>query len=193
MTTDVDIAKQAANLLARIPLRDQAALRALHDLVGARLLAIAMRVTQNRAQAEDVVQEVLVTLWRQAGERVAGQTLTLAWLCVVTRHRAIDAMRKFRPTIPLSTQYEDGEELPHDVADEAASPLTQLLHVEGDGLMQRCLTALEEQARHAVLLGYFEGLTHMEIASRLQRPLGTVKTWIRHSLASLRHCMEKPQ
>lgn len=185
----MDIANQTADLLARIALRDQAALRALHDLVGSRLLAIAMRVTQDRARAEDVVQEVLVTLWRQSGARVAGQTLTLAWLCVVTRHRAIDAMRKFHPTVPLSQQYDDGEEHQHDVADETASPLIQLLEVEGDGLMQRCLKALDEQRRQAVLLGYFEGLTQIEIASRLHRPLGTVKAWIRSSLGSLKQCM----
>lgn len=188
----MDIANQTAALLARIPLRDTAAFRALHDLVGSRLLAIAMRVTQDRAQAEDVVQEVLVTLWRQSGARVAGQTLTLAWLCVVTRHRAIDAIRKCHPTVPLSQQYDDGEERQHDIADETASPLTQLLQVEGDGLIQRCLNALDEQRRQAVLLGYFEGLTQTEIASRLQRPLGTVKAWIRHSLGSLKQCMAGP-
>lgn len=185
----MDIANPTADLLARIALRDQAALRALHDLVGSRLMAIAMRVTRDRALAEDVVQEVFVTLWKQSGARVAGQVLTLAWLCVVTRHRAIDAMRKFHLTVALSEQHDDGEEHQHDVTDEMASPLTQLLQVEGDGLMQRCLKALDEQPRQAVLLGYFEGLTHIEIAFRLQRPLGTVKAWIRRSLGNLKQCM----
>lgn len=186
----MDISDQTAALLARIALRDQAALRALHDLVCSRLLAIAMRVTQDRALAEDVVQEVLVKLWRHAGERVAGQPLTLAWLCVVTRHGAIDAVRKLQPTTPLSWQDEDGQEHHHDVADEAASPLAQLLEAEGDHAMQRCLKSLDEQPRQAILLGYFEGLTHMEIAERLQRPLGTVKAWVRRSLSSLKLCME---
>jgi RNA polymerase sigma-70 factor, ECF subfamily len=186
----MDIANKTAELLARIALRDQAAFRALHDLVGGRLLAIALRVTQDRALAEDVVQEVLVTLWKQSSARAAGQTLTLAWICVVTRHRAIDAVRKLQPTTPLSWQDEDGEEQQHDVADETGSPLSQLLQVEGDGVMQACLKALDEEPRQAVLLGYFEGLTHVEISARLQRPLGTVKAWIRRSLNSLKLCME---
>lgn len=185
-----DIANKTADLLARIALRDQAAFRALHDLVGGRLLAIAMRVTQDRAQAEDVVQEVLVGLWKPRGVQPAGQTLTLAWLCVVARHRAIDLVRKRPPTTPLTWQDEQGEEHSHDVADESASPLGQLLEIEGDAVMQRCLRALEEWPRQAVLLGYFEGLTHIEISARLQRPLGTVKAWIRRSLNSLRLCME---
>lgn len=186
----MDIADQTASLLARVALKDQTAFRKLYELVGTRLLAIALRVTQDRGMAEDVVQEVLVKLWHQTGERVAGQTLTLAWLCVVTRHRAIDAVRRLQPTTPLSWQDEAGEEHHHDVADETASPLAQLLQFEGDHLMQRCLKALDEQPRQAVLLGYFEGLTHMEIAERLQRPLGTVKAWIRRSLGSLKLCME---
>lgn len=186
----MDISDQTAALLARIALKDQAAFRVLHDLVGARLLAIAVRVTQDRALAEDVVQEVMVTLWKQGATRTAGQALTLAWLCVVTRHRAIDAVRKVQPTTPLSWQDGDGEEHQHDVADDTASPLSQLLAIEGDHAMQGCLKALDEQPRQAILLGYFEGLTHMEIADKLQRPLGTVKAWIRRSLHSLKLCME---
>jgi RNA polymerase sigma-70 factor (ECF subfamily) len=158
--------------------------------VGTRLQAIALRVTQDRALAEDVVQEVLVTVWKQGGVSPARQSLTLAWLCVVTRHRAIDAVRKLQPTTPLSWQDEDGEEHSHDVADEDASPLNLLLEVEGDDVMQRCLRALEEWPRQAVLLGYFEGLTHIEISARLQRPLGTVKAWVRRSLSNLKLCME---
>lgn len=186
----MDIAPQTAALLARIALRDESAFRALHQLVGSRLLAIALRVTQDRALAEDVVQEVFVTLWKQGGARTAGQPLTLAWLCVVTRHRAIDAVRRPHPTVPLSWQDPDGEVHQHDVADDSGSPLTQLLQIEGDEVMQRCLKGLDEQPRQAVLLGYFEGLTHIEIAERLQRPLGTVKAWIRRSLGNLRLCME---
>jgi RNA polymerase sigma-70 factor, ECF subfamily len=186
----MDIAHQTADLLARIALRDQAAFRALHDLVAGRLQAIAFRITHDRALAEDVVQEVLVTLWKQVGLRAAGQTLTLAWLCVVTRHRAIDAVRKVQPTSPLNWQDEHGEERLHDVADETPSPLLQLLEIEDNHLMQGCLQSLDQLPRHAVLLGYFEGLTHMEIAARLQRPLGTVKAWIRRSLGNLKLCME---
>lgn len=186
----MDIVEQSADLLARIALRDQAAFRALYDLIGGRLLAIALRVTQDRGAAEDVVQDVLVTLWKQSGAPHAGQALSLAWLCVVTRHRAIDTLRKQPPTMSLNWRDEDGIEHGHDVVDDAGTPLQQLLEAEGDGLMQLCLKALDEQPRQAVLLGYFDGLTHMEIANRLKRPLGTVKAWIRRSLNSLRLCME---
>lgn len=185
----MDIVEQTAALLARVALRDHQALRALYQLVGSRLLAVAFRVTQDRVAAEDVVQEVLVTVWNQTALRGPGQSMTLAWLCVITRNRAIDAMRKHRPTVPLSWHDDDGEEHHHDVADDSGSPLTQMLERESDGLLNRCLAALEEQPRQAMLMGYYEGLTHMEIAERMGRPLGTVKAWVRRSLQSLKLCM----
>ncbi len=89
----MDIVEQTAALLARIALRDQQALRTLYQLVGGRLLAVAMRVTNDRVMAEDVLQEVFVTVWNQTATRGPGQSMSLAWLCVVTRNRAIDQMR----------------------------------------------------------------------------------------------------
>jgi RNA polymerase sigma-70 factor, ECF subfamily len=186
----MDIVEQTAALLARVALRDQGALRLLYQLVGSRLLAVAMRITQDKALAEDTVQEVLVTVWHQTAVRAPGQSLSLAWLCVVTRHRAIDLMRKTRPTVPLTWQDSEGEEHQHEVPDETGSPLTQLLNHEDDHQLSRCLKALDDQPRQAMLLGFYEGLTHMEIAARMSKPLGTVKAWVRRSLMSLKVCME---
>lgn len=186
----MDIADQTAALLARVALRDHSALQALYRLAGGRLLAVAMRITQDQALAEDTVQEVMVTVWHQTATRAPGQSLGLAWLCVVTRHRAIDLMRKARPTVPLTWHDDQGEEHQHDVPDESGSPLTQLLDHEADRQLSRCLSALDEQPRQAMLLGFYEGLTHMEIAERMSKPLGTVKAWVRRSLMSLKVCME---
>jgi RNA polymerase sigma-70 factor (ECF subfamily) len=185
----MDIVEQTAALLARVSLRDQQALRTLFQLVGGRLLAVAMRVTNDRALAEDVVQEVLVTVWNQTALRGPGQSMSLAWLCVITRNRAIDLMRKQRPTVPLSWQDDEGEAQQHDVADESGSPLSQMLDRENDSLLNRCLASLDELPKQAMLMGYYEGLTHMEIAERMGRPLGTVKAWVRRSLGSLKLCM----
>jgi RNA polymerase sigma-70 factor, ECF subfamily len=186
----MDIVDQTAALLARVALRDHGALRALYQLVGSRLLAVAMRITQDRALAEDTVQEVLVTVWHQTAARAPGQALSLAWLCVVTRHRAIDLMRKTRPTVPLTWHDDDGQEHQHDVPDETGSPLSQLVNHEEDKQLNRCLSALDEQPRQAMMLGFYEGLTHMEIAARMSKPLGTVKAWVRRSLMNLKVCME---
>ena len=186
----MDDREQIENLLARVALRDAAALKALYHRVAGRLLAVASRVLDDRAQAEDVLQEVFLTVWNQSARREPGQALTLAWLCVVTRNRAIDAARRKRPETPLHWVDADGEERVHDAVDESASVMDNLLaHQEGQQL-GNCLNALEADPRRAVMLAFFEGLTHLEIAARMSRPLGTIKAWTRRSLLRLKGCME---
>lgn len=177
-------------LLARIALRDADALKVLFHQTAGRLLAVAFRVMQDRALAEDVVQEVFVTVWNQSAQRTAGQSLTLAWLCVVTRNRAIDALRKKKPETPLHWHDNEGQEHVHDVADATGSPLDNLLKHEDGWRLGQCLGGLEGEPRQAVLLAFYEGLTHMEIAGRMRRPLGTIKAWTRRSLLRLKGCLE---
>ena len=169
---------------------DTAALKALYRQVAGRLLAVAFKVVQDRAQAEDVLQEVFVTIWNQSAQRAPGQSLTLAWLCVVTRNRAIDALRKKKPETPLHWHDDTGQEHFHDVPDATGSPLDNLLAHEDGWRLGQCLGALEGEPRQAVLLAFYEGLTHMEIAGRMCRPLGTIKAWTRRSLLRLKGCME---
>lgn len=140
--------------------------------------------------AEDVVQEVFVTIWQQGVLRPAGQPLSLAWLCVITRNRAIDLLRRKKPEEPLQWQDDSGEERFHDAAAEGGSPMQQLLEVEDGQRLAHCLSELESAPRQAVLLAFYDGLTHLEIAARLRKPLGTVKAWTRRSLLRLRTCLE---
>lgn len=155
-----------------------------------RLLAVAMRVVDDRATAEDVLQEVFVAVWNQTSTAAPGQSLTLAWLCVVTRNRAIDLLRRRKPEQPLHWTDDNGEEQSHDIHDESGSPMEQLLVLEDGARLGHCVDALEADPKRAVLLAFYEGLTHPEIAERMQRPLGTVKAWTRRSLMRLKGCME---
>ena len=186
----MDDREEIERLLSRIALRDAAALKALYRLVASRLMAVAWRVVQDRALAEDVLQEVFLTVWNQSAQRGAGQTLSLAWLCVVTRNRAIDAHRKKKPETPLHWEDESGEAHFHDVPDESGSPMERLLAHEDGWRLGQCLGGLEKEPRQAVQLAFFEGLTHLEIAERMRRPLGTIKAWTRRSLLRLKGCME---
>ncbi len=186
----MDDRDEVASLLARVTLRDARAFEALYRLVANRLMAVALRVTQERAMAEDVLQEVFVTVWNQSAAAAPGQQLTLAWLCVVTRHRAIDLLRKRKPEQPLHWQDENGDEQMHDLQDESGSPMEQLLTHEDGAQLGHCMDALEPEPRRALLLSFYDGLTQAEIALRMQRPLGTVKAWTRRSLMRLKGCME---
>lgn len=186
----MDDRDEVSRLLARVTLRDAGAFESLYRLASGRLMAVALRVTQDRAMAEDVLQEVFVSVWNGSATAAPGQHRTLAWLSVVTRHRAIDLLRRRKPEEPLHWRGECGEERTHDVAAEGASPMEQLLGHEDDAQLGHCMETLEVEPRRALLLAFYEGLTHNEIALRMQRPLGTIKAWTRRSLMRLKGCME---
>ena len=186
----MDDRDEVSQLLSRIALRDAKAFESLYRLAASRLMAVALRVVQDRAMAEDVLQEVFVTVWNQSAAAAPGQHLTLAWLCVVTRNRAIDLLRRRKPEQPLHWQDENGEEQSHDIQDESGSPMEQLLAHEDGAQLAHCMDTLEPEPRRALLLAFYDGLTHPEIALRMQRPLGTVKAWTRRSLMRLKGCME---
>lgn len=186
----MDERPEVERLLSRISLRDVVAFKSLYALVSPRLMAVAYRVLQNRALAEDILQEVFITVWNESVPRPPSQPKTLAWLCVTTRNRAIDMIRKKRPETPLSWLDDNGDEHFHDVADDAHSPLAELLAHEDGQRLGQCMERLESEPRQAVLLAFYDGLTHPQIATRMQRPLGTIKAWTRRSMQRLKDCME---
>lgn len=177
-------------LMARVALQDRAALRALYDATGGRLLAVAQRLLDDRAAAEDVLQDTFVTVWQRAAQFPQLRTSPLAWLTTLVRHRAIDQLRRRRPETSLTWHDEDGQEHQHDVVDESATPPEQLQQSQDQGRLATCLGRLDDEPRRALVLAYYEGLTHEQLAARLARPLGTVKAWVRRSLLQLRGCLE---
>jgi RNA polymerase sigma-70 factor (ECF subfamily) len=176
-------------LLRRVGARDARALRELFDATSSRLLAIAVRVLEDRSAAEDVLQEAYLALWNRASAPPEPCRQPLAWMTTLVRNRAIDVARRRRPEVPLQWTGEDGEEHGYDVADDSAGPPEQIQAVQEDARLGQCLERIEPEPRHALMLAYYEGLTHQEVAARLARPLGTVKAWVRRSLISLQGCL----
>jgi RNA polymerase sigma-70 factor, ECF subfamily len=176
-------------LLARVALQDQAALRQLYQDSASRLLAVAYRILGDRGAAEDVLQDTFLTVWTRAPQFPALRTSPLAWLTSIIRNRAIDVLRKRRPETALHWQDADGKEHQHEVPDDSGSPLEQMLMAEADGRLGQCLGQIDAEPRTALQLAYFDGLTHEQLALRIDRPLGTVKAWVRRSLLRLRDCM----
>lgn len=177
-------------MLARVDLGDRAAFKTLYGLTAGVLLATAARVLQDRSAAEDVVQDVFAQLWQKASGTTAPPARTLAWLCVVTRNRALDHLRKRPVEVSIHGDDGDGETLVHDAASEQPGVFEQLSFEQDQQQLQHCLGRLEPEPRQALLLAYVEGLSHGELAARLQRPLGTIKAWTRRSLMALKLCME---
>ena len=169
-------------LVARIEAKDADALASLYDRHAARLLGLAERIVGSGGEAEEIVQEVFLYVWRAAATFDAGRGSVLARLLVATRSRAIDRLRARRPA-------SRGEWKRLDDVPEFAAPVD----VERDSASREweaiCLAAIGElppDQRLVLELAYFEGLTHTEIAEKTATPLGTVKTRARLGLMKLR-------
>ncbi|MGH9399611.1 MAG: sigma-70 family RNA polymerase sigma factor [Thermoanaerobaculia bacterium] len=170
-------------LVARVEARDADALGLLYDRHAARLLGVAERIVGGGGEAEEILQEVLLHVWRSAASFDASRGSVLAWLLVATRSRAIDRLRARRPASARG-ELKRLEDLP-----EFASPGSIELDSASRQWESICLAAIGElppEQRRVLELAYFEGLTHVEIAEKTATPLGTVKTRARLGLIKLR-------
>lgn len=171
----------------RLRARDEAALGELYDLLAPWVLGLACKILEDEAEAEEVVGDVFVQVWRHIDQHDARRGPLVPWILSIARNRARDARRRrrrwWRKTERLGQARAadgDGEADPAPMADEAAVPgwpVHRAVHA--------ALATLPEEQRRVVLLAYFEGLTHSEIARRLEQPLGTVKTRLRIAQAKL--------
>jgi len=172
-------------VLVRLADGELAALEDLYDRYKTMAYSIAYRITNDATLAEDVVQEAFLGAWRNAARYAEGRGSVKTWLLAIVHHRAIDAVRRRRPT----TELPDVEApplaaftLPDVWAEVAAS-----LDAES---VQAALATLSDVQREAIELAYFGGLTQQEVADRTATPLGTVKSRMRLGLLAMRRTLE---
>jgi RNA polymerase sigma-70 factor (ECF subfamily) len=171
------------DLLERVARGERAALLALYDRVSATLMAVALRVTGTRSEAEEVVQDAFMRAWREAPSFDRARGSALAWLITLTRNRSIDVVRSRRRRA-LHEDEAAGAEPP----EVAPGPELALVDSERAAAVRLALETLRPEQRAVLELAYFSGLSHSEIAARLSQPLGTVKTRI---LQAVRHLRER--
>jgi RNA polymerase sigma-70 factor, ECF subfamily len=181
---DRELDERLTNLLSRCARREGEALQRLYERVSPILFALLMRMLRRRSLAEEALQDVFVTIWQRAGQYRADRGRPLAWLSSIARYRAIDLLRHERFAAVLVADLPEGA----SGADEAqpAPPAD----AAGMGLLERCLALLTQQQRHCLELAFVGGNSHADIARLLGSPLGTVKSWIRRGLQSLKTCLE---
>ncbi len=173
---------ETASLLRGCAVGDRRAFRALYDLWGGRLHGIALRITHQSSLAADATHDAFVQVWQQAARFDADRGSAEAWLVSLVRYRALDIVRR--------RGREVGGYEPPEQADDSPDVLTRMVgSAEGEAL-RHCLDNLDPERRRIIVLAYVEGLSHSTLAERLHMPLGTVKSWIRRGLASLRGCLE---
>jgi RNA polymerase sigma-70 factor (ECF subfamily) len=175
--------------LRRIASSDQAAAGELYDRHSRSLYSLILRIVADETEAEDVLQEVFAQAFRQAARYDASRGAVAAWLLMMARSRAIDRLRARRTRFEGRTgEVERIDQMPDSQPDAAAVMLSE----EQTRSVQRALGELPLMQRMAIELAYYEGLSHSEIAERLEQPLGTVKTRIRLGLLKLRDALTHP-
>lgn len=161
---------------------DRPALRSIYQRESTRLFGIANAVLRDRDAAADAVHDAFVKIAARAGQYDATRGVASAWLGAIVRYAALDIARA------------RGREIPTDdpaLGDTAIAPeAIELLDAKVESARLRaCLLGLEERIREGIILAFVHGLSHAQVAARLEEPLGTVKSWIRRGLLRLRDCL----
>ena len=166
-------------LLSRVRSGDQGAMAALFDRYSGVLYSVALRVLKDPGQAEDIMQDIFIQVWRKPDSFASGRGSLGGWLAVVARNRAIDLLRKRRPSDSVE-----------DVV--LASKTDTASEAERNVLMEKVRVVMAElppDQKTSVELAYFDGMSHTEIAEKTGEPLGTVKTRIRLAMMTLRKAL----
>mgnify|MGYP002777871084 FL=1 len=179
MTTTADVEE----MIARMAMGDRKALSALYAATSGKLFAVALRVLQDRHEAEDALQEIFVKIWHNADRYRANGLSPMTWLITVARNHSIDRLRarRGRATRPM-------EELA-ELADIGPGPEEQAMASSMRARVALCLEGLEPDRAEAVRRAYVLGDSYQDLARRYAIPLNTVRTWLRRSLLKLRECL----
>ncbi len=178
---------QAADvdLLHAVARGDELALGSLYDRYRIILFGMLMRILNSREEAEDVLQEVLLQVWRRAADFDEQRGRPFTWLVTLARSRAIDRLRQ------LGARRRLVDSAAQNTPEEASDAVKNTLHSEQREIVQRALAELPEEQRRILILAYFDGLTQSEIAAKISTPLGTVKTRMRSGMIKLRELLGK--
>lgn len=176
--------EEVENLIARVAMGDRAAFTRLYDRTSAKLFGVCLRVLNDRVEAEEVLQDVFVTVWNKADSYKVNGYSPMTWLITITRNRAIDRRRALKqPPVPIETAdlLPDSKPGPEGAA-VAASEARQI---------QACLDELPRARGHLVRRVYLEGYSYADLSEATGVNLNTIRTWLRRSLMALRECLSR--
>lgn len=190
--------QRLAALLSRVALGDATAFEALYRDTSSHLLGVILRIQPDRAQAEDVLQEVYVNIWRAAQSFNPALSQPGTWLNSVARNRAIDSLRRKQATVATvsvmrgkNDESDEETDLLSAMPSTDPGPLDLLEQASSAMALQTCMDNLSRDQRQSIALAYYQGLSHNEVAEQLRQPLGTVKSWVRRGLQGLKTCLER--
>jgi RNA polymerase sigma-70 factor (ECF subfamily) len=179
--TPEDITK----LIVRTSMGDRAAFDLLYRQTSAKLFGVCLRVLNDRAEAEEALQEVFVKIWTKADRFAVSELSPISWLVAIARNHSIDRIRSRRapPAVDMDAAL--------DIADPTPGPEAMAVAGWESERIHRCLDELEPDRAAAVRGAYLSGESYVELAARHGVPLNTMRTWLRRSLIKLRECLER--
>lgn len=177
--------RELVPLMTSIAAGDRSALSVLYQRTSAKLYGICLRILPSEDDAQEVLQDVFLTVWRKAGRYDQSKASPITWLAVMARNRAIDRLRA-RDAVT------DGLEAAAEIPDDGPSALEVIEQEEERTRLVRCLERLEPNQGAMIRAAFLDGATYAELAQRETVPLGTMKSWIRRGLSRLRKCLEQP-
>jgi RNA polymerase sigma factor, sigma-70 family len=174
-----------AELLLMCASGDQVAFSRLYSESSGQLLAVSMRLLRTKQAGEDALQDAYIKIWNKASSFDSSKASGMTWMTTIVRNRCLDILRA-QKVRPQETEIEfEGI----DFTDESLGPDDK----SGLNIMTRrmlkCMDGLQENQKKAILMAYYYGMTHEEIAAKLESPLGTVKAWVRRGVVRLKECL----
>jgi len=179
---------QLYRLLAAVAMQDRQAFRTLYDVTSPQLFGFALRVLHRENLAEEAVRDAFVSIWHAAPGYQMHLAPPLTWMVTIVRNKALHIRRRARADAGddcLDIEAADG------LADPSSGPADPAQLSRDARALARCMETLASRQRQAIGMAYLHGLSHDEVAARLELPVGTVKTWIRRGLVRLRDCLEQ--
>jgi RNA polymerase sigma-70 factor (ECF subfamily) len=179
--------RSLADLLHGCAQGRRTALQSLYEQLAPQLFPLLIRILKRTDLAEEALQDTFIRVWQHAREYTAQKGSVRAWVLSIGRYRALDMLRRERRQVhwepeAIAAAVTNNE----DNVDE-----TEIASYAEQRALRGCLGELSEGQRGSIRLAYFKGQTHEEIAAALDAPLGTVKSWVRRGLASLKRCLER--
>ncbi|MFI8085333.1 ECF RNA polymerase sigma factor SigK [Kitasatospora sp. NPDC086009] len=171
-------------VMAQVTRGDHQAFTSLYDALSGPVFSLVRRILRDQAQSEEVMQDVMLEVWRAAARYDPDRGEVTAWVMTIAHRRAVDRVRRCRSAADRDQKAAAAaQDTPFDDVAERAE--AHLDHQQ----VRHCLRRLTDLQRESVLLAFYKGLTYREVSEQLRTPLGTVKTRMRDALIRLRDCL----
>ncbi len=186
MESSMPSVDQLFSMVEAIVEQDESALAELYDATIAKVYGLALKITRRHDLAEEVVEDTYMQVWQEAGNFDHMRGSTIAWMMMICRSRAIDALRK----LDKATSHAEPELLRQD-SEEVINPLDIVMMLERESAIRIAMKTLSSTQRQLIALAFFKGYTHEEITEQMGIPLGTVKSNIKRAQHILKTVLNK--